>query len=939
MTADPSLSRARSLRAAVGLVTACDGVDRGHTLLLTALEAISEAYGWPWGRCWAPAEGGGPLAVASEVGVPPEEPTTGDGLGAAREATRDDRRVRRVEGPGGARWLVPMATDTRCEGVLEFPCGDEADDDAELRVFLASLGGVIARFLLQVRDREQLAEYEAEQAAIRRIGDALEAVSTVDEALDVVVETVNSVYGWVFGGWWRWDPRAERMVVGRAYGDVGAAFREATHRARYRPGECLVGRCWQSGEIRSVGDLWALPGYTRRDAARSGGVRAVIVLPVTAFGERIAVLDWYAPSSGHVSDRRMDTLHAIVRVMTRVTERLIDKERSAALGRVPLLGQRVRDAFAGLFSRDLLWESLINAMRTADEERVWLLLRSELAGGPLVQLGSAETEPTWAGAAPVDADLSGEAIRAGAVQATNVLGTTGPWTAALHAQGWCTGVLVPLLSSGFPPALLVMLDRSDKVPDPAWVAAVGETGELIARGIDQLLEQERLEVRQAAVTQIKRVLDHIAKGEVEVRVAETLPDDLEAMKKDVHRIGDMVLRFRERLDGLTAACAAGDLSARAELDGFGGAWAEMIRGTNLVVDTVARPVQVVIDVLDQIAQGHEPPPVEGAFAGDFLRLVDAINALLRVNQEIVGLAEQIAGGDLALELRPRSPGDRLLRSLGRMVDGLNHALGEIDGSCAGLDEASTEVDGASGALRASSEEMSRVAGQIRGAMDQITEQTRDNAVRAEQACEGTRRAAETAEDGAVKMNELLGTIHEVVRDSERIGGFVQVIDEITHQTRLLALNAAIEAARAGEHGRGFAVVAAEVRTLAASSAAAAKEIGKVIRESVARAQRGVQAAQATSTSLGHIVEAAQQVSGLVEEIAAAGLEQRRSTEVVRGGLGDLDDAIQGSTRRARQMASSSTAMRGQVDSMRLRIGQFRLRDAAINADAQPLAAR
>jgi methyl-accepting chemotaxis protein len=65
-----------------------------------------------------------------------------------------------------------------------------------------------------------------------------------------------------------------------------------------------------------------------------------------------------------------------------------------------------------------------------------------------------------------------------------------------------------------------------------------------------------------------------------------------------------------------------------------------------------------------------------------------------------------------------------------MVDGLNHALGEIDGSCAGLDEASTEVDGASSALRASSEEMSRVAGQIRGAMDAITEQTRDNAVRA-----------------------------------------------------------------------------------------------------------------------------------------------------------------------------------------------------------------
>jgi hypothetical protein len=39
------------------------------------------------------------------------------------------------------------------------------------------------------------------------------------------------------------------------------------------------------------------------------------------------------------------------------------------------------------------------------------------------------------------------------------------------------------------------------------------------------------------------------------------------------------------------------------------------------------------------------------------------------------------------------------------------------------------------------------------------------------------------------------------------------------------------------------------------------------------------------------------------------------------------------------MACSSTAMRGQVDSMRLRIGQFRLREAVVHAPAQALAAR
>ncbi len=333
--------------------------------------------------------------------------------------------------------------------------------------------------------------------------------------------------------------------------------------------------------------------------------------------------------------------------------------------------------------------------------------------------------------------------------------------------------------------------------------------------------------------------------------------------------------------------------------------------TLAVARSITRPLGRVTNAAKQLAQGHVDVEI-GVDSDDQIgQIAKAFEGTISYRQKMSAAARELAAGNLAVDITPRSHDDRLAVAFAAMRTKIVTLMSEISDSSRTVGAASaqiarggeqtgmsvSEIAHAVGSVAQGAEIQVRSLTQALSVTEEVATASQASAAEAQETATAARETRAAADDGAaavrratevmqaikVSSADITSTIHGLGEASEQIGSIVDTIAAVTKQTNLLALNAAIEAARAGEHGRGFAVVAEHVRELAEQSQRAAASISdligkiqaetgvavQVVLEGARHTDEGVATVERARAAFSRIDASVADMNGRVERIASS----------------------------------------------------------------------
>src|ERR1017187_10285815 len=145
----------------------------------------------------------------------------------------------------------------------------------------------------------------------------------------------------------------------------------------------------------------------------------------------------------------------------------------------------------------------------------------------------------------------------------------------------------------------------------------------IVRGVNTMLDAILLPIGEG-----NRILAQISSGKIDELIAQTYKGDHEKMKVAVNNVAAVLQGLQKELARLTDASKEGKLTERGNQDQFQGAYSNIVRGVNAILDAVITPLNVAATYVDRISKGDLPPQSTDTYHGEFNTIKNNLNTLI-----------------------------------------------------------------------------------------------------------------------------------------------------------------------------------------------------------------------------------------------------------------------------------------------------------------------
>jgi len=170
---------------------------------------------------------------------------------------------------------------------------------------------------------------------------------------------------------------------------------------------------------------------------------------------------------------------------------------------------------------------------------------------------------------------------------------------------------------------------------------------------------------------------------------------------------------------------------------------------------ITQPLNQLIGVAQQIGEsGDLDHNIDVRGQDEIGQLARTFDSMVKYLKEMASVSEAIAGGNLAVEVRPRSANDTLGSAFSRMVDGLRGLVRNVR-------DASSQVASASAQVAGASDESAKISLQTSSAIDEVTSTMHEMSVNVQNMVKSTQTQASSVSETSASIDEMVTSIQRV----------------------------------------------------------------------------------------------------------------------------------------------------------------------------------